>query len=169
MSHLCLKPPSTRGIILLFGTLMCQFLYVTRPYSCITWFKWSSWCSCGHHSQDQSISWSIECKQDSIYCNLFKTSKMNSICGGKSQQLILKDLILKNYVRKVLQSVSAKFLLLFTINKFTKIIHLIRFRTDCKASYNVKTGRQSVSILLQEELVKLIASHWLKNLAFCMA
>lgn len=84
---------------------------------------------------------------------------MNSICGGKSQQLILKDLILKNYVRKVLQSVSAKFLLLFTINKFTKIIHLIRFRTDCKASYNVKTGRQSVSILLQEELVKLIASH----------
>lgn len=52
-----------------------------------------------------------------------------------------------------------KFLLLFTINKFTKITHLIRFLTDCKASYNVRTGRQSVSILLQEELVKLIASH----------
>lgn len=45
------------------------------------------------------------------------------------------------------------------INKFTKITHLIRFHTDCKASYNVKTGRQSVSILLQEGLVKLIASH----------
>lgn len=48
---------------------------------------------------------------------------------------------------------------LLSSNKFTKSTHLIRFHTDCKASYNVKTGRQSVSILLQEGLVKLIASH----------
>lgn len=38
-------------------------------------------------------------------------------------------------------------------------LHTSLNSTDCTASYNVKTGRQSVSILLQEGLVKLIASH----------
>ena len=69
---------------------------------------------------------------------------------------------------KILKFSSIKIFESLRINKFTKITHLIKFYTDCKASYNVKTGRQSVSILLQEGLVKLIASHWLKNLAFYM-
>lgn len=93
------------------------------------------------------------------------TVRGNSSCiiraAQGAQQLVLKYWFLCkiNGSLKYENFSSIKIIESLRINKFTKITHLIKFYTDCKASYNVETGRQSVSILLQEGLVKLIALH----------